>query len=127
MPIIEDAPSLRVSKLDEIPLSKIWKLQENKIKRLSSPKEIKISSPKEIDKIKSNVINSSPITTRTRSQENLKQNPTSIDSHVAGRTRSKLAMIAKKVNLRKVLKTVLADFVIESTNQTAIANAILDQ
>ena len=52
---------------------------------------------------------------------------TSIDSSIAGRTRSKLAMIAKNVNLRKALKTVLADFTIERTNQTAIANAVLDQ
>ena len=36
-------------------------------------------------------------------------------------------MIDKKVNLRKVLKKVLADFLIERTNQIAMSNAVLDQ
>ena len=119
MPTIDDAPSPRVPEFDTTPRPKVFKRQDNKIKRLSSPKEIK--------KTKSNFINSSTIATRTRSQVNSKQNPTSIDSHVAGLTRSKLAMIANKVNLIKVLKIVLADFVIERTNQIAIANAVLDQ
>ena len=51
----------------------------------------------------------------------------SIDANIAGRTRSKFDMNARKDNLRKVLNTFLANFTIGHTNKTAIANVVIDQ
>ena len=52
---------------------------------------------------------------------------TSIETNIAGQTRSKLAMGTRKINPSKVLNTVLADFITERNNKTAIANAVIDQ
>ena len=56
-----------------------------------------------------------------------KPNTKSINANIAGQTISKLDMSTRKVNPRKFLNTVLANFIIELTNKTAIENAVLDQ
>ena len=94
VPIIEAAPSPRVPVAKLAPPSNSNKNQC--AKRLSNLKDVMISSPIALKKTKENLIKSSPIATRTRSQVHFKPNLKSIDTPVAERTGSKFTMNTKK-------------------------------